>query len=61
MAQARHTRCMYWLSLTDFLPMVLEADDAARWPQRTLEVARLLKDAENPAALRAAAAPAHAT
>jgi phthiodiolone/phenolphthiodiolone dimycocerosates ketoreductase len=39
-------RGVSWLSLTDFLPMVLEQDDAARWPERTLEVARILKSTQ---------------
>ena len=52
-------RGVSWLSLTDFLPIVLEAEDAAQWPQRTLELARLLKNAQTPAALTVSAA--HAT
>jgi phthiodiolone/phenolphthiodiolone dimycocerosates ketoreductase len=33
-----------WFSLTDFLPIVLDPDDAARSHERTLEIARILKD-----------------
>lgn len=33
-----------WLSLTDFLPIVLDPEDAARSHERTLEIARLLKE-----------------
>jgi len=33
-----------WFSLTDFLPIVLEPEDAARSHERVLEIARILKD-----------------
>lgn len=43
-------RGVSWLSLTDFLPMVLEPEDAARWPERTLELAARLKGVQPAAA-----------